>query len=208
MTDIAATPARRKVLNVGGNSKAIPIPAHYAGWDHLMLDIDPTGRPDIVCDARKLDTLAAEQFDAVYCSHNLEHYYRHEVPQVLNGFRHVLKPEGFAEILVPDLRGVMQALVQNNLDLEDTLYPSPAGPISALDVIYGFGVQIERTGQDFFAHKTGFTQKSLQLNLSRHFACVYSQSGNLEVRGLAFKNLPTDAQLRTFNLPPPSPPPA
>jgi hypothetical protein len=29
--------------------------------------------PDIVCDARELTTLEEGLFDAVYCSHNLEH---------------------------------------------------------------------------------------------------------------------------------------
>ena len=63
----------KKVLNVGGNNKAIALPPQYADFDHLLLDIDPKGAPDIVCDARQLTTLAASQFDAVYCSHNLEH---------------------------------------------------------------------------------------------------------------------------------------
>jgi predicted SAM-dependent methyltransferase len=42
----------------------------------------------------------------VYCSHNLEHYYHHEVPRVLAGSLHVLKPHGFAEIRVPDVEAV------------------------------------------------------------------------------------------------------
>src|SRR5438093_11913770 len=89
---------RPRVLNVGGNSKAIPIPAHYATWNHLLLDIDPRGDPDVLCDARELDSLEAEQYEAVYCSHNLEHYYKHDGAKVLKGFLHVLKPQGFAEI--------------------------------------------------------------------------------------------------------------
>lgn len=63
----------KKVLNVGGNSKTIPLALQYAEFEHLLLDIDPKGAPDIVCDARQLTTLDASQFDAVYCSHNLEH---------------------------------------------------------------------------------------------------------------------------------------
>ena len=78
---------------MGGNSKAIPLPPQYAGFEHLLLDIDPTGNPDVLCDARELTKLDAEQFDMVYCSHNLEHYYRHDVPRVLNGFFNVLKTE-------------------------------------------------------------------------------------------------------------------
>ena len=65
-----------KVLNVGGNSKAIPLPPQYAGFEHILLDIDPSGNPDVVCDARQLDTLTADQYDAIYCSHNLEHYHK------------------------------------------------------------------------------------------------------------------------------------
>ena len=106
----SAAGAPRRVLNVGGGSKAIPIPPHYAAWEHVLLDIDPAGGPDLVCDARRLDTLPAQQFDAVYCSHNLEHYYRHDTGSVLRGFLHVLKFDGFAEIRVPDLRSVMQKL--------------------------------------------------------------------------------------------------
>jgi len=31
----------KKVLNVGGGSKNIPIPPLYSGWEHVLLDIDP-----------------------------------------------------------------------------------------------------------------------------------------------------------------------
>jgi predicted SAM-dependent methyltransferase len=58
------------------------VPPEYAGFEQVLLDLDPAGSPDIVCDARELTTLTARQFDAIYCSHNLEHYYRHEVPKV------------------------------------------------------------------------------------------------------------------------------
>jgi len=86
----------KRLLNVGGGSKSIPLPPEYAGFEHVLLDIDPSGKPDIVLDGRKILELGAEQFDAIYCSHNLEHYFRHHVPKVLAGFFHVLKPGGFA----------------------------------------------------------------------------------------------------------------
>src|SRR5438045_373142 len=66
----------RKVLNVGGGNKAIELPRQYVGFQHVLLDIDSRGSPDIVGDARQLAALDGSQFDAVYCSHNLEHYYR------------------------------------------------------------------------------------------------------------------------------------
>lgn len=91
-----------KVLNVGGGTRDIPLPPQYQGWEHILLDIDPRGQPDIVADARELTRLPPAQFDAVYCSHNLEHYYRHDGVKVLAGFRHVLKEDGLAHIMVPD----------------------------------------------------------------------------------------------------------
>lgn len=191
----------RKVLNVGGNSKSIPLPPQYAGFEHLLLDIDPKGSPDIVCDARHLATLPGGQFDAVYCSHNLEHYYRHDVPRVLAGFLHVLKEGGFAQIRVPDINEVMQQAVARKLDIEDFLYQSEAGPIMVLDVLYGYGVEIERSGQDFFAHKTGFTEKSLLAVLQRAgFSSVMSRTANMEVDALAFKGTPDPALGALFNI--------
>ena len=193
----------KKVLNVGGNTKDIPLPPQYAGFEQLLLDIDPSGKPDIVCDARKLTTLEAGAFDAVYCSHNLEHYYRHDVPKVLAGFLHVLKEGGFAQIRVPDLKAVMKAVVDGGLDVEDVLYESPAGPIMVLDVLYGLGTEIEQSGQDFFAHKTGFTQKSLAKALNKAgFSKVFSGLGKFEISALAFKGEPGSETRALFGLPP------
>lgn len=193
----------KRVLNVGGNSKTIPLPPVYRGWENVLLDIDPRGSPDVLCDARELTRLAGEEYDAVYCSHNLEHYYRHEVPRVLSGFRHVLKSEGFVNIRVPDMAEVMRVTVQNGMDIDDVLYQSAAGPITVRDVIYGYGVEIERSGNDFFAHKTGFTPKSLQAALQAGgFPFAYIDTRNLEVMAVAFKQRPDEVQRQQFNLPP------
>lgn len=191
----------RRVLNVGGNSKAIPLPPQYGGFEHLLLDIDPKGSPDIVCDARRLTTLAAGQFDAVYCSHNLEHYYRHEVQGVLAGFLHVLKDGGFAHVRVPDLEEVMRVTLERGLDIDDVLYQSPAGPIMVVDVLYGWGVEIERSGEPFFAHKTGFTQKSLAKALAKAgFSRIYGGVGGFEINAVAFKGTPDPAARELFGL--------
>lgn len=192
----------RTVLNVGGNTKEIPLPEQYAGFEHLLLDIDPKGSPDILCDARKLKTLEPGQFDAVYCSHNLEHYYRHDVKEVLTGFLHVLKEGGTAQIIVPDIEDVMRVTLERGLDIDDVLYTSQAGPIMVLDVLYGYGVEIERSGHDFYAHKTGFTQKSLRNALrNAGFAKIYSGAGGLEINALAFKGVPSRETCGIFGVP-------
>ena len=122
------------VLNVGGNSKLIAIPPHFGGWRHDLLDIDPAGKPDLLCDARELDTLPGAQYDAIYCSHNLEHYLHHDARRVLKGFLSILKEHGFADIRVPDIGQVIRHCAANNTDLDDVLYESPAGPIMVRDV--------------------------------------------------------------------------
>jgi len=192
----------KTVLNVGGNSKAIPLPEHFAGWQHILLDIDASGNPDIVCDARQLSDLEQDQFDAIYCSHNLEHYHRHDVTKVLSGFLHVLKPLGFAHIRVPDIGALFNWVVSKNLDIDDVLYEAPGGPVHVYDVLYGWQQQIAKSGNDFFAHKNGFTEKSLVKILREHgFNQVYHGTGNLEVVAFAFINKPTDELAHSLNLP-------
>lgn len=187
---------RPKVLNVGGGSKAIAIPPYYASFEHLLLDIDPRGNPDVVCDARLLETQAPGTYDAIYCSHNLEHYFRHDVPRVLRGFLHVLNDTGFAEIRVPDLGALFQTVVERGMDIDDILYNSNAGPIAVRDVIYGYGREIEQSGQDFYAHKTGFTRKSLNaILLASGFRYVlHRQATQWELRVIAFRREPTPLQ--------------
>lgn len=193
----------KRVLNVGGNRKDIPLPALYQSWQHVLLDIDPRGNPDVVCDGRELATLAPAVYDAVYCSHNLEHYYRHDVPKVLAGFLHVLKPDGFAEVRVPDLGELMRIVVDRGMDIDDVLYQSGMGPVTPRDVLFGLGAEVERSGCEFFAHKTGFTQKSLGAMLQRcGFPTIFMRAANLEVEAYAFKTRPPAEIAAALNLPP------
>ena len=196
MTDL------RLVLNVGGNHRDIELPAAFDGWQQHLLDIDPSGKPDILADARELKELEPGTYDAIYCSHNLEHYYHHEVPVVLEGFQHVLKPDGFADIRVPDIPGVMAEAIKRGLDIEDELYESPVGSITVRDVLYGHGGIIARSGEDFFAHKTGFSRESLLRLLKKSgFAHVFGGTANLEIRALAFRKQPDAWQRGLYGLP-------
>lgn len=187
----------RKFLNVGGASKLIPVPRHYDGWEHHLLDIDPNQHPDILCDARELETHEGNLYDAIYCSHNLEHYYRHDVFKVLRGFLHVLKDDGFVEIKVPDLNLLMRHVVQHGLDIDDVVYNSGMGPITVRDILYGHNKQVENSGVDFYAHKTGFSAQTLgQVLLNSGFKFVHYErhASNFEARALAFKKEPSRLQ--------------
>ena len=196
--------AKPVFLNVGGNSKAVEVPPHFKDWEHHLLDIDPRGGADLVCDARKLgEAVAAGRYDAVYCSHNLEHYYRHDVDRVLQGFLHALKDGGFAEIRVPDIGALIQLLAKNNLDVEQEVYKSSAGAITAHDVIYGFGPEIESSGQDFYAHKTGFSRDSLIRALCTNgFTGIYFAAplAAIELHVFAFKTGADAAQRSALDL--------
>lgn len=192
----------KKVLNVGGNSKDIAIAPQFRDWEHILLDIDPSVKPDVLCDARDMTTLPANEYDAVYCSHNLEHYYRHDVPKVLRGFLHVLKEDGVVNIRVPDIAKVASIMLERNADLDDILYQSPIGPISFADVLYGLGAKIEQSGQDFYAHKTGFTQRALEKIIHDcGFPYVYTACEDIALSVLAFKNQPTAEMKTLFDLP-------
>ncbi len=191
-----------KVLNVGGNNKSIALPSLYDGWEHILLDIDPVGKPDLLLDARLLETTPPAQYDSIYCSNNLEHYFRHDVVKVLRGFHHVLKPQGFAFIRVPDLGLLMRVVAEKDLDMNDTIYDSDSGPITVCDVIFGYGKKIESTGEDFYAHKNGFSRKSLAALLTgMGFLFVMHQCSKLEIRAFAFKHRPAPAVLESLCLP-------
>ena len=187
-----------RVLDVGGGSKAVDLPPFYRDWIRLLLDIDPRTGADLVCDARNLvDQPPQTRFDAIHCAHNLEHYYRHDVDKVLQGFLHVLKEEGFAQIRVPDIGGLIKLMADNNLDIEQDVYKASEGALTAHDVMYGYAPEIEASGEDFYADKTGFTRASLLRALySNGFGEVYFAQplAALELHAFAFKATATTAQ--------------
>lgn len=177
----------KKLLNVGGGSKSIPLPEQLQSFEHVLLDVDPSGNPDIILDARELDTLEPNQFDAIYCSHNLEHFHFHEVPIVLRGMLHVLKPGGFTFIRVPDILAAIDRMRAGHLDFEEGLYEASGTPIMTLDVIYGWSVMIQR-GHPHYAHKTAFTESMLRRRLTEAgFEVGDFQASDLEFRIVGYK---------------------
>ena len=131
-------------------------------WKELRLDIDPDCRPDIIASLTDMSAVPTASVDAVWSSHNVEHLFAHEVPIALAEFLRVLKPGGLAYVTLPDLQQIAEFVVADRLD--DVTYVSAAGPITALDCIFGFGAPIAE-GNEFMAHKTGFTKTSLRRRL-------------------------------------------
>lgn len=127
-------------------------------WEEISLDIDKSVKPDIVDKLPELAKVESNGFDAVYSSHSIEHLYPHEVPVALKAFHRVLKDDGLAIIRCPDLQTIGEALAKGNID--EPLYVSGMGPVSALDMLYGFRPSMAG-GNLYMAHHTGFVAKTL-----------------------------------------------
>ncbi len=152
-----------RVLNVGSGApvrQKLHTIFHTPDWQEVRMDIDPAVQPDLLGDMIDMrDIVADESFDAVWSSHNIEHLYDHQVPRALAEFRRILKPHGFAIINCPDMFSIARQILEHGL--EDAAYISPAGPISPLDMLFGFGKAIAN-GNTFMAHRTGFSVERLR----------------------------------------------
>ena len=156
----------KTVLNVGcGYPLRQKLHRHFHGpeWREIRLDLDPAVQPDIVCSITDISPVAADWVDAVWSSHNLEHLQRHEVPLALAEFLRVLKPHGLLLVTLPDLQQVARLVAEDRL--EESAYVSQSGPITPLDMIFGHTASLAR-GNQFMAHRTGFTARSLHKLLS------------------------------------------
>jgi predicted SAM-dependent methyltransferase len=160
LTGDSAVPSKT-VLNVGcGYPLRQKLHRHFHGpeWREIRLDLDPAVQPDIVCSITDISPVAADWVDAVWSSHNLEHLQRHEVPLALAEFLRVLKPHGLLLLTLPDLQQVARLVAEDRL--EESAYVSQSGPITPLDMIFGHTTSLAR-GNQFMAHRTGFTARSL-----------------------------------------------
>lgn len=157
---------RKTILHVGpghpSSSARIPVAFQTPEWKEIRLDIDPANKPDILGSMLDMPAVADGSVDAIYSSHNIEHVYAHEVPVVLGEFLRVLKPDGFLVVTCPDLQSVCALVAEDKLT--DPAYISPAGPIAPLDILYGHGASLA-AGNQYMAHKCGFTLKTLTATL-------------------------------------------
>jgi len=177
-----------QVLHVGcgpRGSGVLPDVFLQEEWQELRLDIDPGVEPDFVASITDMSCVQDHAVDAVYSSHNLEHLYAHEVPLALSEFYRVLKPGGGVLIRLPDAQAVAGVVAAGKL--EDVLYVSPAGPISAIDVLWGFRFAIA-SGNHFMAHKTGFTPDTLRNKLQQAgFEGISIASAEFEIKATGVK---------------------
>lgn len=137
-----------RVLHAGCGGA--PLPPLFGDCEEVRLDINKNANPDVVASLTDMGDIGT--FDAAYCSHCLEHLYPHEVRKAASEFYRITAVGGYVVILVPDLEGVRAT--------EEVLFVSPAGPISGLDLIYGYRPEIPVN--PFMAHHSGFTAETLE----------------------------------------------
>ncbi len=146
------TPLEQSILHVGCGGNVLP---EWLKGKEIRLDISPEFSPDIV--ANMLDLGDIGEFDAVYCSHSLEHLAISDVEKALKEFKRVLKVGGCAFIFVPDLEGI--------LPTQEVLFVSEGGPITGLDLIYGYSKYTEK--DTYMRHLSGFTRDTLDNQIDK-----------------------------------------
>lgn len=150
------------LLNVGaGHPKSgarIPDAFQAPDWKEVRLDIDPANEPDVIGTMLEMSAVKTASVDAIFSSHTIEHLYPNEIPQAMQEFLRVLKPEGFAVINCPDLQAAAEMIAQNKL--MELAYNSQCGPVTPFDIVFSHR---QFTGRDkpYMAHHCGFTLKVL-----------------------------------------------
>jgi predicted SAM-dependent methyltransferase len=149
--------SRPKVLvNLGSGRKGQSrLPGMFAEWREFRVDVDPNSVPDLLSDITDLSAIKSGSADAVWSAHCIEHLYLHQVRKALEEAYRILADDGFLCVIVPDLQSIASSHVATDR-LHETVYQSPAGPITAHDMIFGYGAALAQ-GHIHMAHNCGFT---------------------------------------------------
>ena len=190
----------KRFLHVGcGQSKQQHTTRGFAdkSWQEVRFDIDESASPDITGDVLDLDMIESNSFDAIFSSHNIEHVYAYQVPLMLKGFLRVLNPNGYFVVTCPNLQAVAKLVARDQLT--DVAYVSPAGPITPQDVIFGHSASLEK-GNEYMAHKTGFTPKTLRSALTESgfgSVAILARERKLDIWAVATKKkIDSEKQLK------------
>ncbi len=158
-------PGSQTVLHIGW-STAVPERLHKAfrtpEWKSVRVDMDPSTKPDIEALFTEMKDVETASMDAVFCPHMLQRFFPKDAEKGLRECFRVLKEGGFLMVSLPD--GQLAATFLANNKVEEAVYQSPVGGITALDMLYGYGPSIQ-AGKFHFAHRTAFTAESLGLLL-------------------------------------------
>ena len=184
------------LINLGSGPKGGAwLPAMFAGWREFRIDVDPDVAPDLVADITDLSGIPTGSADAVWSAHCVEHLYLHEVGRAIAEVHRILADDGFLCLMVPDLQSIAGYIVNDRL--HEVIYQSPAGPVTAHDMLFGFTPALAQ-GRTSMAHNCGFTPSLLlqQLRESPFAEIVLRRRANHELAAVARKRAPADAAER------------
>lgn len=157
---------KRPLLNIGFGGcclKDCVFAEDLLEYDEITMDIDTKYNPDIVCDINDMSSIPTGSVDFVYMSHVLEHLDYFSVDIVLKEIARILKTHGEARIIVPNIAHVIPNIQEDKLF--DTVYESPGGPVTTMDILYGSKYSIKRKNNSYMIHKLCFTP-----NVVNHFS--------------------------------------
>lgn len=176
---------KKKLLHVGcGPKLKESIPEIFKDYEEIRQDIDKKVNPDYCCSITDMSVIESNQFDAVFSSHCLEHLHPFDILPTLEEINRLLNDNGFVFIRVPDLEVVAEYILKGMINT--TVYISDAGPVTPLDMIYGFKYYTKRN--PFMEHKCGFTVNSLIDALrSARFGQVTGRRYGFDVQAVAAK---------------------
>jgi SAM-dependent methyltransferase len=183
-------------INAGsGAPQNSRLPKLFRKWRQIRIDVNPETEPDVVANIADLSAIPDASADAVWSAHCMEHLFAYEVPAALAEFRRVLRKTGFACIIVPDLQAIAHWVANDRL--HETIYESAAGPITAHDMLWGFGPAIA-DGNRAMAHHCGFTPTLfLECLKDAGFSeIVLRRKSNLELVGLALPKVSKSPERR------------
>src|SRR5258707_15049579 len=115
------------LVNLGSGPKgSAQLPAMFADWRELRVDVDAKVAPDILADVTDLSAIESGSVDAVWSAHCLEHLYLYEVGKAIAEVYRILSDDGFFCVVVPDPQTIAEYITTDRL--HEVGYQSPAGP--------------------------------------------------------------------------------
>lgn len=156
---------KRRLLYLSGNSQqpmsGLPPMLKQEEWDVIQQGTHPKVGAAIVEDIWAMPSVASESMHAVFSPHNLQMLHAYQLKKTLAEFMRVLVPGGFVLVTVTDLQAVSAYVADGRL--ENKLYDSAIGPVSPIDLMFGFRKGIEEGVRE--SHKSGFSAITLASHL-------------------------------------------
>ena len=178
---------QKLLVNIGCGPKGDAVlPAFFADWRELRVDVDAAAMPDVLADITDLSAIESGVADAAWTAHCIEHLYLHQVGRAIGEIYRILGDDGFLCAIVPDLQALGEYIANDRL--HEVVYEAPAGAVTAHDMIFGFGPFLAQ-GRASMAHKCGFTPTLLLQKLQEApFAeIVLHRRPNAELAAIARK---------------------